>query len=85
MNQTLPAIFENGVLRPLGSLPLAEHQRVMVTVTDADAGPWVDASFLAYLESQADDTIDIDRVRAALAKIPGSLTDDFRTERAERS
>ena len=85
MNQTLPAIFENGVLRPLGELTLAENQHVTVTVTELEAGPWVDTSFLAYLESQADDAVDIDQVRSALTKIPGSLTADFHAERDERN
>ncbi len=32
MTMIVDAIYENGVLRPLGSLDLAEHQQVRVTV-----------------------------------------------------
>ena len=32
MTMIIDAIYENGVLRPLGSLDLAEHQQVRVTV-----------------------------------------------------
>ncbi len=32
MALTIDAIYENGVLRPLGNLELAEHQQVRVTV-----------------------------------------------------
>lgn len=32
MNQTVPAIFENGVLRPLERLDLGEHERVVIVV-----------------------------------------------------
>jgi predicted DNA-binding antitoxin AbrB/MazE fold protein len=28
------AVFENGVLRPLGPLPLKDHQRVTLTIAD---------------------------------------------------
>lgn len=34
MTTTAAAIYENGVLRPLSPLPLAEGARVEVTVTD---------------------------------------------------
>jgi predicted DNA-binding antitoxin AbrB/MazE fold protein len=35
MNLTIDAVFENGVLRPLQPLPLADQQRVRVTVEPA--------------------------------------------------
>ncbi len=35
MTTVVDAIYENGVLRPLGSLDLAEHQQVRVTVETA--------------------------------------------------
>jgi predicted DNA-binding antitoxin AbrB/MazE fold protein len=35
VQQTVPAIFEDGVLKPLRPLNLAEHQTVEVTVTPA--------------------------------------------------
>jgi predicted DNA-binding antitoxin AbrB/MazE fold protein len=39
MTTTASAIYENGVLRPLSPLPLAEGARVEVTVTDRAASP----------------------------------------------
>jgi hypothetical protein len=36
------------------------------------------------LESQADDLVTLSQVRSALAKIPGSLVDDFLRERDDR-
>jgi predicted DNA-binding antitoxin AbrB/MazE fold protein len=36
--QTVPAIFEDGVLKPLEAVDLTEHQRVEVTVRVPDAG-----------------------------------------------
>ena len=32
MDYSLEAIFENGVLKPLESLKLPEHQKVMITI-----------------------------------------------------
>jgi predicted DNA-binding antitoxin AbrB/MazE fold protein len=52
MNQTITAVFENGVLRPLTSLDLPEHTEVQVTIII------LPPSAAAELERQ--------RVRAAL-------------------
>ena len=64
---------------------LAEHQQVTVTVSDQAEADWLDAAFLRHLEPQADESITLEQVRLALAKIPGSMTEDFRGERNERS
>ena len=85
MIKSLQAVYEQGVLRPLESLSLKEHQQVTVTVTDSEPDDWVDATFLRYLETQADDSVTLEQVRAGLAKIPGSLVEDFIRERDERS
>jgi predicted DNA-binding antitoxin AbrB/MazE fold protein len=84
MTRSLQAVYEKGVLRPLEPLPLKEHQQVTVTVSDEDAD-WQDTTFLRYLETQADESITIQHVRSVLGKIPGSLTEDFRRERDDRS
>jgi predicted DNA-binding antitoxin AbrB/MazE fold protein len=85
MTRRLQDIYEKGILRPLEPLLLEEHQQVTVTVADADEGDWVDSSFLRYLESQADDSITLEQVHAALSKIPGTMADDFSRERDERA
>ena len=36
MSQTIPAIYEDGVLKPLEKLALAEHQHVQITVEPQD-------------------------------------------------
>lgn len=41
-NQTIPAVYEAGVLRPLAPLDLPEHQRVRVTI-QLDESPASDA------------------------------------------
>ena len=38
MTQSLQAVYEKGVLRPLEPLSLEEHQQVTVTVADSEDG-----------------------------------------------
>ena len=80
----IQAVYEKGVLRPLEPLALKEQQQVTVTVSDQEED-WLDATFLRYLETQADESVTLEQVRSALSKIPGSMVEDFRREREERS
>ena len=45
---------------------------------------WLDKDFLRTYADEADDSVSLESVRRALAKIPGSLADDIRAERDER-
>jgi predicted DNA-binding antitoxin AbrB/MazE fold protein len=38
MSQTVDAVYENGILRPIGPLQLQEHQQVRVTVEPVPSG-----------------------------------------------
>jgi predicted DNA-binding antitoxin AbrB/MazE fold protein len=86
MTQRLQAVYENGGFRPLEPVSCREQQRVVLTVESVEAAEenLLDHEFLAYCETQADDTVSLETVRQALAKIPGSLVDDIRAERDER-
>lgn len=85
MTRNLQAVYENGVLRPLEPLTLREHQLVTVRITDEVAPePWLDTDCLDASAALADDNVSLAEVRAALAKIPGSLTADFVAEREDR-
>jgi predicted DNA-binding antitoxin AbrB/MazE fold protein len=85
MTKSLQAIYENGVLRPLEPLDLSEQQRVTVILTDeAPSEPWLDTEYLADCAAETEDEVSLEEVRAALAKIPGSLTEDFIAEREDR-
>jgi predicted DNA-binding antitoxin AbrB/MazE fold protein len=83
MTHTLQAVYENGAFRPLEPVSCHERQRVILTVESAEAAEenLIDQEFLAYCEMQADDSVSLESVRQALAKIPGSLVDDIRAER----
>lgn len=86
MSKSLRAVYENGVLRPLEQLDLPDQKEVTVVITEApeDDQSWLDVEFLRMSQSEADDSIALESVRQALAKIPGSMTPDFMAERDDR-
>jgi hypothetical protein len=43
---------------------------------------WIDRDFLKTYAQEADDSVRLEAVRAALAKIPSRLADDIRAERS---
>jgi predicted DNA-binding antitoxin AbrB/MazE fold protein len=81
MKKSVEAIYENGVFRPLEPVDLPEHQRVQLTVADEDE--WLDRDYIEWAASQVQESVSLEAVRQALAKIPGSLTADFIAEREE--
>jgi predicted DNA-binding antitoxin AbrB/MazE fold protein len=82
VKKSVEAIYENGVFRPLEPVDLPEHQRVEVTIADED--DWLDRDYIQWAASQVQESVSLEAVREALAKIPGSLTADFIAEREER-
>ncbi len=86
MHKQVDAVYENGVLRPLEPVDLHEHQRVTVTIADVTPSEeeWLDLDYERWAASEVTGEISLEAVRKALAKIPGSLTQDFIAERAER-
>ena len=80
-----PAIFESGILRPLAPLDLKEHEQVdiaIVRATETTEEP--DDNYLPVIADEADTTVTLEQVQRALAKIPGSLVEDFTRQRDER-
>jgi len=81
------AVYENGVLRPLQPLGLAEHEHVSLTVIKAAPAPGSPQLDIACLESlqaellHAGPAPGIEEVRRRLSKIPGSMTGDYVAER----
>ena len=87
MVKTFPAIYENGVLRPLEPLALNERQQVRVSISDpADEllAQWLDHECMATIDAAHETEPSLAEVRLALAKIPGNLSDDIRAEREAR-
>ena len=86
MARSVQAVYENGAFRPLEPVSCREQERVLLTVerTEAAEEDALDREFLAYCDTQADDSVPLEAVRQSLAKIPGSLTGDIRSERDQR-
>ncbi len=86
MTKSLKAVFENGLLRPLEPVPFKEHEVVTLTVTNISEAldDLVDSEFLRYLESQADDSVPLEQVRAELSTIPGSMAEAILQGREDR-
>jgi len=87
MNKQVEVIYENGVFRPLGPLPvhLQEHQAITITVdTTAPLEARYDASCVAAAKTGADPTVSLEEVRRILAKVPGTLAEAVIAQREER-
>lgn len=88
MQKTFGAVYENGLLRPLEPLRLAERQRVSLTIDETPTGltddDLLDQELLSSLEADELPEVTLEQVQGALAKIPGSMTADFAAEREER-
>jgi predicted DNA-binding antitoxin AbrB/MazE fold protein len=83
MKQTIEAIYESGLLRPLSPLNLAEQQRVTVVVQNEDDEDWLDHDAMALAQREGDETISLEEVRSRLSKIKGSLAETVIAERGE--
>jgi len=86
MEKTFEAVYEDGVLRPLETLPISNLQHVLVTISDAPATAADVAGYFTPEEWEAakHDDIGLDEARQALASIPGSLADAVIASREER-
>ncbi len=85
MDDAIPAIFEDGILRPLKELSLRQKQRVVLRIVQEPDGvdELEDKGFLEYCRKEGDPNITLEEVREALAVIPGSMTAACSAERDE--
>ncbi len=86
----IDAVFENGLLRPLKPLALAENERVRLTLARAsdeeesdEEDDLIDHEYMAACAAEADFSITLEQVRAALSGIKGSLDDAIDQDRGE--
>jgi predicted DNA-binding antitoxin AbrB/MazE fold protein len=90
MSIQVDAVYQDGVLKLLQPLELAEHERVRVSVTRTSSAPAVSHLDLEYLDRlrmelrDADPAPGLEEVRRRLAAIPGSITADLIAEREDR-
>ncbi len=82
---SIPAVFKSGKLLPLVPLNLQEHERVELTIVRASIEREAsEDEYVPYIAYEADASVTLEQVQQALAKIPGSLVQDFSRERDER-
>lgn len=86
MQKSFEAVYENGVLRPLETLPLANRQHVHVTIATIPNSHGDVAAYFEPAEWEASKTDDISLadVRKATSSIRGSLADTVIASRDER-
>ena len=87
MLRTLSAVYENGVLRPLEPLDLAERQQVSLTLTDLSVEPanaWIDHEYVTLVDAMHEPEPTLDEVREALSGIHADLSADIRAQREGR-
>jgi predicted DNA-binding antitoxin AbrB/MazE fold protein len=89
MEKSISAVYENGLLRPLEPLHLTERQQVSLTIDESEVAlandhDLLDQELLTSLASEELPEVTLEEVRAALAKIPGTMTAAFAAEREER-
>lgn len=91
MQQLIHAIYENGVLRPLEPLELAERELVSLAierqqVAEAESfekDAWLDEEAVKHSSLFADPSITLVEVRQALRGIQGDLSDAVSQQRGE--
>ncbi|HEV3023110.1 MAG TPA: antitoxin family protein [Pirellulales bacterium] len=86
MSQRVTAIYEKGLLKPLGPLDLKEEEVVTLSVEKfgEDGSDRNEDEYLPLIAEDGDPNVTWEEVQAVLAKLPGSLTEDFDRERDER-
>jgi predicted DNA-binding antitoxin AbrB/MazE fold protein len=88
MMMQLEAIYQGGgVLRLLQPLNLPEGERVLLNLTElgpAKDDDYLDTEYHRDCEQNADYSVTLEQVRAALSKIRGSMADVIIAEREER-
>jgi predicted DNA-binding antitoxin AbrB/MazE fold protein len=90
MPKSVRAIFQKGILRPLGGLELPENMEVCIQVSEpigsTEPASLIDTDFLADCRDElaAGDIPTLEEARRILSKVPGSLVPDFAAEREER-
>jgi predicted DNA-binding antitoxin AbrB/MazE fold protein len=83
MLSDVEAVYENGVLRLLSALPLAEREHVKVTVVRAADEDWLDVQYMEACAVDADPSVTLEQVRSSLAKIRGSMDEAIQADRGD--
>lgn len=85
--EKIDAIYENGVLRPLVPVNLAEHQQVSIVIRlkgEEDEDEEDESEYMPFVAEDGDPNITWEEVHKATENIPGSLADQIIRDRDER-
>ncbi len=85
-------MYEDGVLKPVHALDLAEHERVVVVIQEANDDTDEDAvqkvAFMARIrkemEAYTGPPPSLEEARRILSKVPGSLSEEIIASRGPR-
>jgi predicted DNA-binding antitoxin AbrB/MazE fold protein len=85
MVQEIDAVYENGVLRPLTPVKLAESETVHVRISTEAEDPTVDVALIERCRAELAGKVvpSLEEVLRATASIPGNWSDDIIAERGE--
>lgn len=89
MLEQVEAIYENGILRPLGPVNLHEAEKVLLSIskpTEDQSTAMLDQQFIAYARAEVarmGAVPSIEEVRQRLSKIEGSMAEFIISERGE--
>ena len=89
MLEQVEAIYEDGMLRPLGPVNLREAEKVLLSISKPAENPstdMLDHQFIEYARSEVAKMAavpSIEEVRRRLAKIEGSMAECIIAERGE--
>jgi len=86
MERTFEAVYEDGVLRPLEDLHLANHRRMRLTIVPSSPAEHDLEGYFSPEEwaAAAEDTIALEEVQQALSSMPGCLSETVVASRQER-
>jgi predicted DNA-binding antitoxin AbrB/MazE fold protein len=84
MPSEFEAIYENGILRPLTPLSLAENEHVTLIVAHTRDEDWLDNEYMDSRAADADFSLTRDQIKALTASIPGSMDEAIDEDRGER-
>jgi predicted DNA-binding antitoxin AbrB/MazE fold protein len=86
MSETVKAIFEHGVLKPLDYVDLREDELVLVQIHKLNNNEQEaeQEGYASYVAEDGDPDLTWEDIQKVTAKIPGSLAEEFRRERDER-
>ncbi|HQU45762.1 MAG TPA: DUF104 domain-containing protein [Pirellulales bacterium] len=92
MNKPFQAIFDGGVLKPIGPVPFGDHEVVTLIVAHGNGSAsadepvdddLIDHDALAIAEREGQRAVSLEELHELLKSIPGSMSDVVIEDRGE--